>query len=129
MASGVKTIERGGDQPLQIVRAPYQLRVLERARAAAAEQLVGDVERGQHRDLQRLARRHLVSGARHLAVDIAGELDDVLLVELAADRVAQPLDLDRDDLAGFVHAVLLGAVAARQSSSASICASMSLTRL
>ena len=41
-----------------------------------------------------------LAGARHLGVDVAGELDDVLLVERAADRIPQALDLDRDDARG-----------------------------
>ena len=39
-------------------------------RVAAAEQLVGDVERGEHRQAQRVAGRRRVGGGAHLLVDV-----------------------------------------------------------
>ena len=62
---------------------------------AAAEQLVGDVERGEHRQAQRVAGRRRVGGGAHLLVDVARQPRDVLRIERAADRVALPVDLDR----------------------------------
>src|SRR5438067_1713068 len=69
---------------------------------AGAEALVGDVECGEHRNLQRVPLRALTLRERHLLLDIHGELGDVRRVEVAADRIPLPVDVHRYD-AGLVH--------------------------
>ena len=62
-----------------------------------AEVLVGDVERGEHGDLQRVARGTFLQRQPHLLVHVGGELRDVGRIERAADRVPLAVDVDGDD--------------------------------
>ena len=79
---------------------------------AGAEELIRKVERDKNRQAEHVARRRRVGGGPHFLVDVRGQLGDVALFQIAADRVALAGDFDSDDAAQI----------------ASSCSSMSATR-
>jgi hypothetical protein len=79
---------------------------------AGAEELIRKVERDKNRQAEHIARRRRVGGGAHLLVDVRGQLGDVALLQIAADRIALAGDFDSDDAAQI----------------ASSCSSMSATR-
>ncbi len=72
---------------------------------ARAEELVGDVERGEHGDLQAVSLRTLPHRQPHLLVHVRRELRHVGVLQRAADRIALAVNLDVDD-AGFGHTIV-----------------------
>src|SRR6185295_8278307 len=72
--------------------------VLLLALVAQAEQLVGDVERGQGQDPDRVLPGRVAPDLAGPPVHEGGELADVVGAGLAADRVLLPQDLDVDPL-------------------------------
>ncbi|HET7220086.1 MAG TPA: hypothetical protein VFJ02_18650 [Vicinamibacterales bacterium] len=71
---------------------------------ADAEVLVGDVERRENGDLERVAGRALLEREPHFLVDVGGEVGDVSGVQPALDRVTLSVDLDGHDPVRLFHA-------------------------
>src|SRR5690349_608851 len=111
--------EEAIDDSFELAGALRQLTAAGARGVTAAKQLVGDVQRGEHGQAQRVAGRGLVGGGAHLLVDVARQPGDVVLIERAPDRIALSVDLDRDDRTLGLHYRL----------SASSWSSMSATRV
>jgi len=62
-----------------------------------AEVFVGDVQRCQDGEFQRVACRGFLEGKPHLLVDVSGQLGHVGWIESAPDRVLLSVDLDGHD--------------------------------
>ena len=97
--SGVRVgqTEREIDHPFQLDRPVLEAGLAILVRVARTEKLVGDVERREDGNLQRVARWALFGGEPHLLVHERRELRHVLRVEGAPDRIALPVDFDVDD--------------------------------
>src|SRR6516165_10244656 len=76
-------------------RRPFARRLVRAC--ARTKELVDDVERGDDRDAQRIGTRELARGEKHLFVEIARELADVLRVELAPHGVTMAVNVDVND--------------------------------
>jgi hypothetical protein len=94
---GVGQTEREIDHSFQLDCPVLEAGLAILVRVARTEKLVGDVERRQDGDLQRVARRALLGGEPHLLVHERRKLRHVLSVEGAPNRIALPVDLDVDD--------------------------------
>src|SRR5262249_8069535 len=90
------------DELLELLGALEEAVVARVPRLAAAEQLVGDVQGGEHGEAQRIACRRGVGRRAHLVVDVHREAGDILRIQRAADRIALSLNLDGND-ASFVR--------------------------
>lgn len=64
------------------------------------EELVGQIQGGDDRNSQRIRGGDFASGGAHPIVQVAGQLGDVLRVQLAADGVALTVDVEMDDARG-----------------------------
>ena len=85
------------DQLLQFTRALGDLAVPRAVRFPNPEEFVGDVQRRQNGQAQRVATRRTVSGRGDLLVDVAGKPDYVLRIQRAADWIPLPVNFDRED--------------------------------
>ena len=65
---------------------------------AGTVQFVGDVQRRDDGDAQRVGTGEFARRAPHFFVEETGELRDVLRIQVAADRVALAVNLDVYDL-------------------------------
>ena len=79
---------------------------------AGTEAFIREVERDEYRQTEYVAGGRRVGRGAHLLIDVRRQLDDVALLEIAADRVGLAGDFDGDDAAQI----------------ASSCSSMSATR-
>ena len=61
-----------------------------------AEQLVGDIQGGNHRDADDVGGRQFTAGLIHASIDERRDVRDVLRVQRAADGVALALNIDMD---------------------------------
>src|SRR5262249_46568325 len=92
---GLQHADHGPDALGQLALVAGQL-------LAGAEQLVGDVERGEGEGLDGVLPPHLPLYALRPLLHVGGEVADVLGVGLAADRVLLTKDLDLDAV-GLAH--------------------------
>lgn len=70
------------------------------------EQFIGDIERCEDREAQRIARGRLVTCRPDLVVDVARQSNDVFRVKRAADRISLAADLNGDDASLVFHGAL-----------------------
>jgi hypothetical protein len=70
---------------------------------ARLEELVGDIERGEHGNFEAVALRALPHGQPHLFIHVRSEFGHVALLERAADGVSLAVNLDVDDALSHLH--------------------------
>src|SRR5438876_3827415 len=85
------------EELFELLGALGNLAVARAVVVAASEQLVGDVQGGQHGQAHRIGRGRRLAGGVHLLVDVGRQPRDVLGIELRADRILLSADLDRND--------------------------------